>query len=108
VSLQHNLKFIELPDAINLGSVAFDSIYHKVSVPISGKKPGEKIDQNGAVIEYALTIPKNAQNQESAVGLVNLIISREGSDIHNSIGMKPIFPPLTSPGTKLPANIIIK
>ena len=42
VAIQHNLKYIELPDEINLSDPSNAEIYNSVSLDITGKKPVKK------------------------------------------------------------------
>ncbi|MFZ4414365.1 MAG: substrate-binding domain-containing protein, partial [Bacteroidales bacterium] len=41
VALQHHLKYISLPQQINLGNKDFSTLYASVSVEVKAKKPGE-------------------------------------------------------------------
>lgn len=48
VAQQHNLKFLLLPDEINMKNDELADLYVTVSVETTGKKPGEKIIEKGA------------------------------------------------------------
>ncbi len=42
VAIQHNLKYIELPDEINLSNPAFSDLYSTVSIELTGKQKNER------------------------------------------------------------------
>ncbi|MCK7537786.1 MAG: hypothetical protein MZV63_45955 [Marinilabiliales bacterium] len=56
VAIQHKLKFIELPDEINLGNQSMNQLYGTVSVDVTGDKPGSGMGVAGEYINYSLTI----------------------------------------------------
>ncbi len=41
VAIQHKLKYIELPDEINLGNPGMNPVYNKVSLDVAGKQAGK-------------------------------------------------------------------
>ncbi|MGD8369803.1 MAG: tungstate ABC transporter substrate-binding protein WtpA, partial [Desulfobacterales bacterium] len=47
VAVQHDLKYLQLDDHINLGNYQFDDFYAQAKVKVSGKKPGEWITRTG-------------------------------------------------------------
>jgi len=100
VASQHNLKFIELPPQINLGSAAFKDSYKTVSFKISGKKPGEYIVKNGSPMVYGITIiqPGNlsADKAAGAAAFLKFVISKKGQAIMKKNGQPPIVPPITT------------
>ncbi len=65
VAVQHGLKYIPLPDSINLGNPTYADFYTTAEVEVSGKSPGEKITKTGEPMVYAFTILKNAPHSES-------------------------------------------
>ncbi|MCD6557370.1 MAG: extracellular solute-binding protein, partial [Bacteroidales bacterium] len=62
VAQQHGLKYLILPDSVNLKNPSLKDYYKTVSVDISGKAPGELITKKGAPMVYGITIPKNSPN----------------------------------------------
>lgn len=76
VAEQHGLKFLILPDEINLKRAELQDEYKKVSVEISGKNPGEKIVQYGDAMVYGFTIPKNSPNPELAKRFVRYFLDK--------------------------------
>lgn len=73
VAVQNNLKYIKLPDEINLANPNLKNLYEKVSITLDD---GTVI--KGAPIEYGLTIPKNAQNKEYGEKFVAYLLKNGG------------------------------
>ncbi len=73
VAQQHNLKYLLLPDEINLKNPELSDFYKTVSIEISGKEPGTTITKKGAPMVYGITIPKNAPNPELAKKFVAFV-----------------------------------
>lgn len=92
VALQHGLKFIELPDYINLGNPARNDIYHSVSLDVTGNTPGSKMTVKGDYINYSLSVLTGSVNKENAVDFVSFLLSREGMEIFKKNGQDPIIP----------------
>ncbi|MCP4553458.1 MAG: tungstate ABC transporter substrate-binding protein WtpA [Bacteroidetes bacterium] len=92
VAIQHQLKYISLPDKINLEVPGFINFYNSVSVDISGKSPGETITKIGEPMIYGITIPKNAPNNENAIKFVDFILSDEGMKIMEKNGQPSLIP----------------
>ncbi len=76
VALQHKLKFVELPDEIDLGNISID---YNVSVLIW--KGGDKLVQEAEPIIYGVTILKNSENRELAEKFLDLMLGEEGREI---------------------------
>jgi molybdate/tungstate transport system substrate-binding protein len=89
VAIQHNLKFISLPDNINLGNPQYENEYNNVNVEVKGKKPDENVTINGQSILYGLTIPIKAKNNETAEKFVNFILF-ESKEILKRNGQSPV------------------
>lgn len=105
VAIQHKLKYITLPDNINLGNPKFAGFYKKANVKISGKTPGSSIIQKGAPIIYGVTIPKNAPNKKTATDFLKFMLSEQGLSIIKESGQKPIVPARTDTYNQLPAEL---
>jgi len=102
VAQQHRLKFIDLPDEINLGNPDFADLYRTVSVKITGKKPGEYIEKFGAPMVYGSTIPKNAPHKKLAVEFLKFMLGKTGLSIMEKNGQKAIVPSSTRTYDKIP------
>ncbi len=91
VAEQQHLKYVVLPDQINLGSLKYSDYYKTVDVQLSGKTPGTHIMKKGAPMIYGLTIPKNAPDKESAMQFVKFVLGDNGQKIMKDSGMTPII-----------------
>jgi molybdate/tungstate transport system substrate-binding protein len=92
VALQHNLKFIELPEAINLGVPGKNSIYKTVSIEVAASSPRSKMKISGEYINYSLAVLKDAVHYDEAVDFISFLLSNEGMDILRKNGQEPIIP----------------
>lgn len=100
VAEQHGLRFVELPDQINLGSIDYAGLYSKIEV----------VQANGNIVTgkpivYGITIPKNAEHKSYAEKFVELIISEKGQEILRKLGQQPIVPAKTDNPENLPGNL---
>ena len=77
VALQHNLKYIELPDEINLSNPEFESHYNQVSTEVDGSTPDEKVRISGSAILYSFCIPKKVSNYTNAISFLSFIANPE-------------------------------
>lgn len=97
VADQHKLKYVSLPEEINLKSAKFEEFYKSVSFNIDGKKPGEVVKQVGAPMVYGLSVFENATspaNKAGAVAFVNFVLSPEGQALMKKNGQDALNPPL--------------
>lgn len=97
VADQHKLKYVSLPEEINLKSAKFEEFYKSVSFNIDGKKPGEVVKQVGAPMVYGLSVFENANspaNKAGAVAFVNFVLSAEGQALMKKNGQDALNPPL--------------
>jgi len=105
VAVQHGLKYIELPDEINLSNPSMNDIYNTVTLDVAGSTPGSKITVTGDYINYSLTIPEVAINRDEALKFVNFILSSEGIAILRKNGQEPIVPFSSEQKDKLPVQL---
>ncbi len=103
VAIQHGMKYIELPDEINLSDPSMEPEYKKVSVEVTGNKPGSKIRIAGDYIMYSITVLDNAPHRERALKFLQYMLSEEGMDIFRRDGQKPIVPAISDQPDKIPA-----
>jgi molybdate/tungstate transport system substrate-binding protein len=66
VAEQHQLKYLILPDSINLKSEQMTGFYKTASVVLNGKTPYEKTTYRGEPMVYGITQIKNAPSPELA------------------------------------------
>ncbi len=103
VAQQHNLKYLVLPDEINLKNPEFANLYHSVSVNISGKKPGEFITKRGEPMVYGITILKKAPNANVALKFLEFLLdSDKGMKIMEKNGQPSAIPMPTVSYDKIP------
>jgi len=105
IAVQHGLKFVELPDEINLSRVEYADFYKQAQVEVSGKEPGTTIILAGKPIVYGLTIPKNAPHPDLAVEFVKFLLGPEGRAILEAQGQPPVVPPVASDREALPSEL---
>ncbi len=105
VAEQHGLKFISLPDSINLGNPEMKDYYKKATVEIAGKKPGKKITIAGEPMVYGITIPKNAQNPEAAEAFLHFVLSEsKGLKILEKNGQPSLVPASSKTYEEIPGE----
>ena len=93
VAIQHNLRFVEMPDEINLGNYNFDKDYARVTVEVSGKKPGTTMTMQGKSITYGVTLLKDAPNREAAITFLAFMLNGDGGlKILKEMGQPPFVP----------------
>jgi len=109
VAVQHGLKYIVLPDEINLGNYKYDSIYEKSSVEVTGQKPGTTMIIKGQSCTYGVTLIKNAPNREAAVAFLEYMLDPEGGlKVLKEMGQPPFVPcrvPTAEMQKSLPAEL---
>jgi molybdate/tungstate transport system substrate-binding protein len=75
------LKFVKLPDAIDLGNPADSTVYSRASTRVLGKQPGDTLTMRGAAILFALTVPEQAENHAMAEKFVAYLLSPDGQRV---------------------------
>ncbi len=100
VATQHNLKFLELPDELNLSNEAHTDFYQKAEIKLTDGKV-----KKGKPIVYGVTIPKDAENREAALEFVKLLLADEGMEIMQQNGQPPIKPAVTHNLNNLPEEL---
>jgi molybdate/tungstate transport system substrate-binding protein len=93
VAVQHGLKYIMLPDEINLGNYNMDEVYKQATVKVTGKKPGTWITRTGKSCTYGITILKNAPNPEAAEAFMAYLMDPDGGlKTLKEMGQPPYVP----------------
>ncbi len=105
VAVQHGMKYIELPDDINLSDPLKESLYKTVSVEVTGNKPGSTIRITGDYINYSITVLDNAPHRSQAIDFLRYMLSEEGMNIFRKDGQKPIVPAYSEQADKIPAAL---
>jgi molybdate/tungstate transport system substrate-binding protein len=108
VAVQHNLKYLVLPDEINLKKADLSDFYKSASVSLTGKQPGTFITKAGEPIIYGVTIPKNAPNRKLAMAFLAFLLETDsGGTILEKNGQSFMVPSTTETFNKLPESLKI-
>ncbi|MHC4842255.1 MAG: tungstate ABC transporter substrate-binding protein WtpA [Planctomycetota bacterium] len=106
VAKQHKLKYITLPDQINLKNVKYADFYKTASTQLTGKQPGSYITKTASPIVYGVTIPKNAPNEELALEFTDFLLNSQKSlAIMKKNGQMPVVPSVTNTFEKIPQKL---
>jgi len=90
---QHGLRYVTLPDEINLKKAELADIYRTATAEVSGKAPGEALIKHGQPIVYGVTIPKNAKNPAAALAFVRFLLETDkGMAIMEKNGQPSLVP----------------
>lgn len=85
VARQHNLEYIKLPAALNLGEPAQVEMYANILVRLDYQRfASVKPEFTGDLIGYAVTVPTNAPQPALAYDFVAFLLSSEGAAIMNA------------------------
>jgi molybdate/tungstate transport system substrate-binding protein len=110
VAVQHGLKYIKLPDEINLGNYKKDAFYRQAAVKVTGKKPGTWITRTGKSCTYGITILKSVQNIEAAEAFLEYLMDPNGGlKTLKEMGQPPFVPcrvPSEKMKSKLPLSLL--
>ncbi len=104
VAEQHHLKYIELPDEINLGNLKFKEYYKNAVIELRDKD-GKAIKVKGEPILYGITILKKAPNRNTAEKFMHLLLSDEGRKILSKNFQEPLNPPECDKRESLPETL---
>ena len=93
VAVQHELRFVELPDQINLGNYRYDDFYTQAVVELTGKKPGTYIKKKGKSCTYGITLLKDAPNKEVGIIFLQYMLDPQGGlRVLQEMGQPPFIP----------------
>lgn len=93
VAVQHGLRYVILPDQINLGNYKYDKLYADAVVRVTGKKPGTFMDIRGKSCTYGVTLIRNAPNREAAVAFLAYMLDPDGGlKVLKEMGQPPFLP----------------
>jgi molybdate/tungstate transport system substrate-binding protein len=102
VAEQHKLRYLILPDSINMKKSEFAEFYKTATVETVGKTPTEKIVEKGEAMVYGITIPKNSPNYKTALAFVQFLLSEKGMSIMQKNGQPSVVPSSTSTFLEIP------
>lgn len=86
------LKFVELPDEVNLANPDMNDLYSRVAVEIVGAG-GSTQTLSGSSIAYGVTVPDCVVHQKDAVRFVEFLLSEGGRQILVQDGFRPLENP---------------
>ncbi len=87
VAVQHGLRYIQLPEQLELSDLSCSDYYKKVEVITSDGKT-----KKGKAIIYGITVPKNSDSKENGIKFVKFLVSKDGSKILKKYGQEPLKP----------------
>ncbi len=90
VAVQNDLKFIVLPEEIDLSAVEFAKNY--ATVQTEAKQGAGTTLYAGSPIVFGLTVPKIAEHPDLGVAFAEMLIGPIGQDILVADGQPPIVP----------------
>jgi molybdate/tungstate transport system substrate-binding protein len=76
-----HLRYVRLPEHIDLGEPADSTFYAQASVRVTGKGPGDTVAFRGEAIVYALSIPTAAPHPSTAARFVAYLLSPAGARV---------------------------
>jgi molybdate/tungstate transport system substrate-binding protein len=106
VAIQHQLKYVVLPDEINLKNPAYTQNYATVSTEINGKEPGKKDVIKGEPMIYGVTMIRDAPNKAAALAFLQFLLTKEkGLAIMEKNGQPSVVPQPNLNYEKVPASL---
>jgi molybdate/tungstate transport system substrate-binding protein len=106
VAIQHKLKYITLPDEINLKNMAMAPQYATATTEINGKEPGKKETVKGEPMVYGVTMLRDAPNKPAAIAFLQFLLSKDkGMKIMEKNGQPSVIPMETKNYDKLPTEL---
>jgi molybdate/tungstate transport system substrate-binding protein len=90
VAVQNDLKYVELPEEIDLSAVKYADNYKTVRTEaVAGNGTTY---YTGAPIVYGVTVPKISEHPDMGLAFVEMLIGPEGQAILTADGQPPIVP----------------
>jgi molybdate/tungstate transport system substrate-binding protein len=103
VAIQHGLKYLDLPDEINLKKTELNDHYREAVVKIKGSTPSSSLEVDGEAIVYAITMLDDAPNPEAAGAFLHFLFNNDkGLKILTETGHNSLIPIYRSPDMILP------
>jgi molybdate/tungstate transport system substrate-binding protein len=106
VALQHGLKFLPLPEQIDLSAPGLAGAYGQVKVKMDFQRFASVIPEfKGAPIVYAVTIPGNAPHPSDALTFLTFLCGPDGRQILARNFQPPLDPPTADQANNLPGDL---
>lgn len=107
VAEQHGLKYVVLPDSINLKNPDLNEFYKNAKVDIVGKEPGSTITQTGKAMVYGITILNDAPNPKLAQQFIEFVLAEDkGVKIMEDNGQPSILKTNEQYKNSMPENLL--
>ena len=94
-AIQRHLKYIKLPDGINMGSPAMARVYSAQSVTVAMKGGGSKTFKGTPLVLYVTTIT-GTPDQKAGVSFVRYLLSPAGKKIYKQHGYYLLSKPVVA------------
>jgi molybdate/tungstate transport system substrate-binding protein len=98
------LRYVKLPDEVDLGSPAESARYTTASVRVPGRSVRDSVTFRGRPILFAATVPRTAPHAELAERFVAFLLSADGRRILRSMHFDALEQPALV-GTGTPSSI---
>lgn len=86
------LRYLRLPDRIDLGSSTDSAFYAGASVRVAGRTPGDTLELRGRPIAYALGVPRGAPHPTLAARAAAFLLSPDGARLMRSARLDVLEP----------------
>ncbi len=104
VAIAAKLKYLQLPDSINLGEPADSAAYATASAVVRGKTPQDSVTFKGQPIVFGVSIPLTAPHQATAIRFLTYLLSADGRRILHAAQLDALNPPVFV-GAGIPAPL---
>jgi molybdate/tungstate transport system substrate-binding protein len=103
---QYGLRYVELPDEINLGNQQYEGNYERVWVTFEEQRFATvNMDRDGETIYFGLTIPANAPHPALAAEFVKFILGQDGKNVFQNCSQPVFEPSFTDNLTAVPSEL---
>jgi molybdate/tungstate transport system substrate-binding protein len=93
VAMQHHLKYLELPDELNLKNPGLSGLYRNTAVKIAGNHPGDSIIIRGEPMVYSITLLGGAPNSALAADFLDFLLDTgRGMKVMEEMGQQSVIP----------------
>jgi molybdate/tungstate transport system substrate-binding protein len=109
VAVQNDLKYVKMPEHINLGNYKYDKFYQQAHVQVTGKKSGTWMVRRGKSCTYGITLIKQTRNRTAALAFLEYLLDpKQGLEILREKGQPPFIPcrvPTSEMSSLLPESL---
>lgn len=99
-----HLRYLHLPEHIDLGEPADSAFYAQALVRVTGKAVGDTVEFRGEPIVYALSIPTAAPHPAAAARFVAFLLSPDGRRVLRASQLDALDHPVVA-GTGAPPSV---